>query len=160
MFGRFREKVRLCCSVVQTIFDVFSWSTAERCQGQRTVLKRSLSQYQALHWYCRFKKLRQLEAISVRPGVSASTKCIRRCVSAQQGYGNWHGHRSARKSCSASQKQIPPAQVSALALHIIALLQVHDFAQNMKQCERQLKQLEIASAGTRLDLEPRCVPVR
>ena len=51
-------------------------------------------------------------------------------------------------SMLSEREHSPSAHLSAVALHAIALLQVHDFAQNLKDCERQLKQLEIASAGT------------
>lgn len=51
--------------------------------------------------------------------------------------------------CTASRKNSSFALASAVALHPIAFLQVHDFAQTLKECEMQLKQLEIASLGTR-----------
>ena len=47
----------------------------------------------------------------------------------------------------------------AVALHIIPLMQVHDFAQTLKECERQLKQLEVASLGNANDWDPRSVIV-
>lgn len=55
---------------------------------------------------------------------------------------------SALQVVLSKREQTPSAQALAVALHVNALLQVHDYAQNLKECERQLKQLEIASVGT------------
>ena len=61
-------------------------------------------------------------------------------------------------SCAQRSRIEPVCTGPGVALHVISLLQVHDFAQLLKECERQVKQLEIASAGTQP--EPRCLNVR
>ena len=134
VFGRFREKVGRDFKVSLLAEQRLPCASEAHLWG----CPRSLIVHARL--LCRF--MRWLLVISMPRPATASTRCMQRSVAATTP-NLWQSSLPNR-----SWILFVFAWYSFSAARTKWVLQVHDFAQTIKECEKQVKQLEIATTGT------------